>query len=79
MIPPLHKWYPMVDASGYPDRLDASNKRMERIQQEYDTALKFKKLKDKVDELEVELYNKKAEQNGLQLEIFTNRKLDLLV
>ena len=77
MIPPLHKWYPMVDASGYPDRLDASNKRMERIQQEYDTALKFKKLKDKVDELEVELYNKKAEQNGLQLEIFTNRKLDL--
>lgn len=77
MIPPLHKWYPMVDASGYPDRLDASNKRMERLQAELDTAIKFKKLKDKIDDVEFELYVKKAEQNGLQLEMFTSRKLDL--
>jgi hypothetical protein len=79
MIPALHKWYPMVDATGYPDKLDASNKRIERLQAEEDIAIKFKKAKDKVDKLEVELYIKKAEQNGLQLEIFTNRKLDLYV
>ena len=77
MIPPLHKWYPMVDASAYPDRLDAADKRQERLQAELDTAIKFKKLRDKVDELEVELYNKKAAQNVFQLEIFTHRKLDL--
>jgi hypothetical protein len=77
MIPPLNKWYPMVEAYGYPDRIVASNKRAERLQAEYDTALKFKKLKDKVDELEVELYNKKAQQNVLQLEVFHTRKLDL--
>lgn len=75
----LHKWYPMVDATGYPDRLDAADRRAERLQQEYKTALEYKKVKDKVDELEVELYNKKAQKNILELEIFTHRKLDLYV
>ena len=79
MIPPLHKWYPMVEAGGYPDRLDAADKRQERLQAELDTAIRYKKLRDKVNELEVELYNKKAAQNGFQLEIFTHRKLDLYV
>jgi hypothetical protein len=73
----LHKWYPMVDATGYPDRLDAADRRAERLQQEYKTALEYKKVKDKVDELEVELYNKKAQKNVLEIEIFTHRKLDL--
>jgi hypothetical protein len=73
----LHKWYPMVDATGYPDRVDAATRRAERLQQEYKTALEYKKVKDKVDELEVELYNKKAQKNVLEIEIFTHRKLDL--
>jgi hypothetical protein len=73
----LHKWYPMVDATGYPDRLDAADRRAERLQAELDTAIKYKKVKDKVDELEIELYNKKAQKNVLEIEIFTHRKLDL--
>jgi hypothetical protein len=32
---------------------------------------------DKIDALEFELYVKKAERNQLNLEIFTNRKVDL--
>ena len=75
----LHKWYPMVGVSDYPTKVDASDRRAARIQEEYDIALKFKKAKDKVDELEVELYNKKCEQHKLSLEIFQNRKIDILV
>jgi len=41
--------------------------------------LKMKKVKDKIDDLEFELYVKKAERNQLNLEIFTNRKLDVYV
>jgi hypothetical protein len=34
---------------------------------------------EKIDDLEFELYVKKAERNQLSLEIFTNRKLDIYV
>ena len=47
--------------------------------EEYKQALKMKKVKDKIDNLEFELYVKKAEQNQLRLEIFTNRKVDIFV
>jgi hypothetical protein len=33
----------------------------------------------KIDELLMDLYNKKAEQQKLRLEIFNNRKLDIYV
>lgn len=75
----LHKWYPMVGVADYPTKADVSDRRVERLQEEYDIALKFKKAKDKVDELEVELYNKKCEQHKLSLEIFQIRKVDILV
>ena len=79
MIPPLHKWYPMVQPGGEPTKTDALERRAERMQEEYAQALKMKKVKDKIDALEVELYVKKAERNQLNLEIFTNRKLDIYV
>ena len=75
----LHKWYPMVGIADYPTKADVSDRRAERLQKEYDIALKFTKAKNKVDELEVELYNKKCEQHKLSLEIFQNRKIDILV
>jgi chromosome segregation ATPase len=79
MIPPIHKWYPMVQPGGDPTKTDALERRAERLEEEYKQALKMKKVKDKIDELEVELYVKKAERNQLALEIFTNRKIDILV
>jgi len=79
MIPPLHKWYPMVQPGGEPTKTDALERRAERMQEEYAQALKMKKVKDKIDDLEFELYVKKAERNQLNLEIFTNRKLDIYV
>jgi chromosome segregation ATPase len=79
MIPPIHKWYPMVQPGGEPTKTDALERRAERLQEEYAQALKMRKVKDKIDDLEFELYVKKAERNQLSLEIFTNRKLDIYV
>ena len=78
MIPPIHKWYPMVQPGGEPTKTDALERRAERLQEEYAQALKMKKVKDRIDDLEFELYVKKAERNQLRLEIFTNRKVDIL-
>ena len=78
MIPPIHKWYPMVQPGGEPTKTDALERRQQRLEEEYKQALKITKVKNKIDELEVELYVKKAERNQLSLEIFTNRKIDIL-
>jgi chromosome segregation ATPase len=69
----------MVQPGGEPTKTDALERRAERMQEEYAQALKMKKVKDKIDDLEFELYVKKAERNQLSLEIFTNRKLDMYV
>ena len=77
MIPPLYKWYPMVQPGGEPTKTDALERRAEKLTEDYKQALKMKKVDDKIDAIEFELYVKKAERNQLSLEIFTNRKLDL--
>ena len=69
----------MTDASGYPDKTDATNRRIEKYQEEYRAVVKANKIENKIDELLMDLYNKKAEQQRLRLEIFTNRKLDVYV
>jgi hypothetical protein len=79
MIPPLYKWYPMVQPEGYPTKTDALERRAEKLTEDYKQALKMKQMDIKIDALEFELYVKKAERNQLSLEIFTNRKLDVYV
>jgi len=79
MIPPLYKWYPMVQPEGYPNRTDALERRAEKLTEDYKQALKMKKMDIKIDDLEFELYVKKAQRNQLNLEIFTNRKVDISV
>jgi hypothetical protein len=69
----------MVDASGYPDKTDAFNRRVEKYQEEYREVVKANKAERKIEDLLFELYNKRAEQQKLRLEIFTNRKLDFYV
>ena len=68
----------MVQPEGYPNKTDALERRAERLTEDYKHALKMKKVDEKIDDLEFELYVKKAERNQLNLEIFTNRKLDIL-
>jgi chromosome segregation ATPase len=67
----------MVQPGGEPTKTDALERRAEKLTEDYKQALKMKKVKDKIDDLEFELYVKKAERNQLSLEIFTNRKLDI--
>jgi chromosome segregation ATPase len=69
----------MLGVADYPTKTDALERRTERLEEEYKQALKMNKVKDKIDDLEFELYVKKAEQNQLRLEIFTNRKVDITV
>jgi chromosome segregation ATPase len=69
----------MTGVADYPTKTNALERRAERLQEEYKQALKMKKVKDKIDDLEFQLYVKKAERNQLSLEIFTNRKIDILV
>ena len=69
----------MVDATGYPDKTDATERRIEKYQEEYRAVVKANKAERKIEELLLELYNKRAEQQKLRLEIFTDRKLDVYV
>jgi len=78
MIPPLYRWHPMVQPGGEPTRTDALERRAEKLTENYKQALKMKKLDIKIDDLAFELYVKKAQRNQLALEIFTNRKVDIL-
>jgi chromosome segregation ATPase len=69
----------MVQPEGYPNKTDVLERRAEKLTEDYKQALKMKKMDDKIDALEFELYVKKAERNQLNLEIFTNRKVNILV
>jgi hypothetical protein len=69
----------MVQPGGEPTKTDAFERRAEKLTEDYKQAVKMRKMDEKIDDLEFELYVKKAERNQLNLEIFTNRKLDILV
>ena len=71
--------FPLVRPSGYPDKTDATERRIERLNEEYRASLEQKKVQDKIQDIAFEIYTKTHQQNKLRLEIFTNRKLDLLV
>jgi hypothetical protein len=58
-------------------KTEAFDKAVEKVQEEYKQALKAHKTELAIAEVELELYNKKARINQLELEMFSNRKLDL--
>jgi len=55
------------------------DKAVEKVQEDYKLAIQAHKAEIKIQELEVELYNKKARVNELELGMFKTRKLDLYV
>jgi len=71
------KLFPTVQPSGYPDRHDLAQVKLEK-QHEMNKANELAKLKQvQLQDLEFEIYTKKVVQERLRMEIFTNRKLDL--
>ena len=57
----------------------AFDKAVEKVEQEYKEALKAQKSELVIAELELELYNKKARVNQLEMQMFQTHKLDLYV
>ena len=69
----LNKWYPMVQPT-YDARMVAFDKAMEKKLADYKLAVECKKLAIKTQELEVELYNKRASENTISLENINNHR-----
>jgi vacuolar-type H+-ATPase subunit D/Vma8 len=72
------KWYPMVQAR-HDIQTAAFDKAVEKVQEEYKEALKAHKAELVIAELELELYNKKARVNQLEMEMFKPHRIDLYI
>ena len=71
------KLYPTVQPSGYPDRHDLAQVKLEK-QHEMNKANELAKQKQtQLQDLAFEIYTKKVVQERLRMEIFQNRKLDI--
>lgn len=69
----LDKWYPLVQPTHTATQI-AFEKAVEKVQEEYRQAVEANKLELKTIELEVELYDKRARQNTIELGSFENRR-----
>lgn len=72
----LDKLYPMVQPK-HDIQTVAFDKAVEKVQEEYKLAVQANKIEKATIELELELYNKKARVNQLELAMFKTRRLDL--
>ena len=70
----LDKWYPMVLPKHYDVKQAAFDLAVERAQEEYKQALKANKIEKATQEMEVELYDKRARQHTIELGMFENRR-----
>ena len=73
------KLFPTVQPSGYPDKHDLAQAKLEK-QHEVNKTLEVAKQKQtELQDIGFEIYCKKVVQERLRMEIFTNRKLDIYV
>ena len=69
----MDKWYPMVQPTHTATQL-AFDKAVEKVQEEHRYAIAANKLELKTIELDIELYDKRARQNTIELGSFENRR-----
>ena len=67
------KLYPLIQPTHTATQI-AFDKAVEKVQEEYREAIEANKLELKTIELEVELYDKRARQNTIELGSFENRR-----
>jgi len=73
------KLFPTVQPSGYPDRHDLAQKKLEK-QHEMNKANELARQKQtQLQDITFEIYCKKVSQERIHMEIFQNRKLDIYV
>jgi hypothetical protein len=71
--------FPTVQASGYPDKHDLAQAKLEK-QHEANKIVELAKQKQvQLQDIGFEIYCKKVVQERLRMEIFLNRKLDIYV
>ena len=71
--------FPTVQASGYPDKHDVAQKKLEKQHEANRIVELAKKKQEEIQNIGFEIYCKKVVQERLRLEIFQNRKLDIYV
>ncbi len=69
----LNKWYPLVQPT-YTARQLAFEKAVEKVQEDYKYAVECLKQVKKTEDLEVELYNKRGQQNVIELGSFDDTR-----
>ena len=73
------KLFPTVQPSGYPDRHDLAQVKLEKQHEMNKVNEISKQTQTELQDLEFEIYTKKIVQERLRMEIFTNRKLNVYV
>ena len=71
--------FPTVQASGYPDKHDLAQAKLEKQHEVNKTVETAKKKQSELQDVGFEIYCKKVVQERLRMEIFQNRKLDIFV
>ena len=73
------KLFPTVQPSGYPDKHDLAQKKLEKQHEANRTIELAKRKQTELQDIGFEIYCKKVTQERLRMEIFQNRKLDIYV
>jgi hypothetical protein len=71
--------FPTIQASGYPDKHDLAQAKLEKQQDVNKTVEVAKQKQTELQDIGFEIYCKKVVQERIRMEIFTNRKLDIYV
>ena len=71
--------FPTVQATGYPDKHDLAQAKLEKTQDTNKTLEVSKQKQTELQDIGFEIYCKKVVQERLRMEIFTNRTLDIYV
>jgi hypothetical protein len=73
------KLFPTVQPSGYPDKHDLAQVKLEKQQQVNKTLEVAKQKQTELQDIGFEIYCRKVVQERLRMEIFQHRKLDIYV
>ena len=71
--------FPTVQASGYPDKHDLAQAKLEKQHEANKVVEVAKQKQTELQDIGFEIYCKKVVQERIRMEIFTNRKLDIYV
>ena len=69
--------FPTVQPSGYPDKHDLAQAKLEKSQEVNKTVEVAKQKQTELQDIGFEIYCRKVVQERLRMEIFTNRTLDI--